>query len=158
MYLKKLRTFPNGIVSHGRNDVYGAASAGKGRKLTWAAGFAGLITFAALATTYQLSSQTPNQNKPILLPEANRPPDANAQMTMRDQQAKKQNFEAANLERKRQITDDSARLLKLANDLKAEVDKTSKDTLSIGVIRKADEIERLAHNVKEKMKLTIGAN
>ena len=40
--------------------------------------------------------------------------------------------------------------------LKAEVDKTNKDMLSLNVIRKADEIEKLAHNVKEKMKLTVG--
>jgi hypothetical protein len=87
---------------------------------------------------------------------ANHLPDANAQMQMRDQQTKQQNFEAANVERKRQIAEDSARLLKLATDLKTEVDKTSKDTLSLIVIRKAEEIERLARNVKEKMKLTVG--
>jgi hypothetical protein len=62
------------------------------------------------------------------------------------------------MERRRQIADDSARLLKLATDLKAEVDKTTKDTLSLGVIRKADEIERLAHDVKEKMKLAQRSN
>jgi hypothetical protein len=67
-------------------------------------------------------------------------------------------MDAANLERRRQIADDSARLLKLATDLKAEVDKTTKDTLSLGVIRKADEIERLAHDVKEKMKLAQRSN
>jgi|SRR5579859_938135 len=118
-----------------------------------------IVVFAGLATTYQLSSQqTPNYNKPILMPEANRPPDANAQMIMREQNSKKANFDAANLERKRQIADDSAKLLKLASDLKSEVDKTSKDTLSLGVIRKAEEIEKLAHNVKEKMKLTMGGN
>ena len=89
-------------------------------------------------------------------PQPNRLPDANDQMRMRDQQAKEQNFAAANAERKRQIAEDSAKLLKLATDLKAEVDKTSKDTLSLNVIRKADEIEKLAHNVKEKMKLTVG--
>jgi len=50
------------------------------------------------------------------------------------------------------------RLLKLATDLKAEVDKTTKDTLSLNVIRKADEIERLAHNVKGKMTLTERLN
>jgi hypothetical protein len=123
------------------------------------------VAAAIVSTAYQVSSQstpapsqTQNFNKPILLPEANRLPDANAQMAMREQQDKKKTFEAANLERKKQITDDSARLLKLANDLKAEVDKTNKDTLSLSVIRKADEIERLAHNVKEKMKLTVGSN
>jgi hypothetical protein len=87
-------------------------------------------------------------------------PDANTQMQMQQQkqQATKKNFDAANVERKKQIADDSARLLKLATELKAEVDKTTKDTLSIGVIRKAEEIERLAHAVKEKMKLTASEN
>ncbi len=129
------------------------------RAAAWLLAGLGIVSLA-----YRVNSQTPgppsstNPNRPILIPEANRPPDANAQMAMRDQQSKKQNMDAANMERKRQITDDSARLLKLASDLKTEVDKTSKDTLSLGVIRKADEIERLAHNVKEKMKLTIGSN
>ncbi len=93
---------------------------------------------------------------PPIQPMNNRLPDANDQMKMREQQSEKQNVEAANVERKRQIAEDSTKLLKLAADLKAEVDKTSKDTLSLNVIRKADEIERLAHDVKEKMKLTVG--
>jgi hypothetical protein len=75
---------------------------------------------------------------------------------MRDRQAKQQSFDAANAERKKQLADESAKLLTLAMDLKAEVDKTNKDTLSLNVIRKADEIERLAHNVKEKMRLPDG--
>lgn len=117
----------------------------------------GVMTFGA--STHPLLAQNPrNPDQPYIIPEANPLPDKNAQMAMHDQQAKKQSFDAANLERKRQLDDDSARLLKLANDLKAEIDKTSKDTLSLSVIRKADEIERLAHNVKEKMKLTVGAN
>jgi hypothetical protein len=111
---------------------------------------------AALAGGHELTSQ--DMSRPILSPAANRPPDANAQMAMHEQQAKKASFEPANIERKRQLTEDSARLLKLATDLKTEVDKTSKDTLSLGVIRKADEIERLAHSVKEKMKLTMSAS
>lgn len=146
-----------------RRDNFGPAkpsslaeSAPPGARRHLVRAFACLLGLAFLATTYEHSAQTPNLNKPILLPEANRPPDPNDQMQMRDQQTKKQNFEAANTERKRQINEDSAKLLKLATDLKTEVDKTSKDTLSLGVIRKADEIERLAHNVKEKMKLTVG--
>jgi hypothetical protein len=104
----------------------------------------------------QGQAPSPNPNRPYLLPEANRLPDVNQQMEMRDQQGKQQSFAAANIERKKQIGEDSARLLKLATDLKAEVDKTTKDTLSLGVIRKADEIEKLAHSVKEKMKLSVG--
>ena len=73
-------------------------------------------------------------------------------MEMRDQQNKKQNFAAANAERKKQISDDSTRLLKMASDLKAAVDKTSKDQLSLNVVNTATEIEKLAKAVKEKMR------
>jgi hypothetical protein len=68
------------------------------------------------------------------------------------------NVDAVNGQRKRQIADEGAQLLKLATDLKAEVDKTTKDTLSLAVIRKADEIEKLAHDVKEKTRTAAGAN
>jgi hypothetical protein len=63
---------------------------------------------------------------------------------------------ASNAERREKIAADSARLMKLANELKAEVDKSSKDTLSVSVIRKAEEIEKLAHSVKERTRLGAG--
>ena len=141
-------------IERNRKNEHSPAVAGRGRGFFRAAVIAGLLVFAVLATGRLLKSQNPNQ--PIPGPEASRFPDANAQMSMHDQQNKKGNAEAANLERRKQIADDSAKLLKLATDLKAEVDKTSKDTLSMGVIRKAEEIEKLAHSVKEKMKLTMG--
>jgi len=98
--------------------------------------------------------------RPVLPSEAPRRPDANEQARMREEQVndKTQQYAAANIERKKQIADDSAKILKLATELKSEVDNTSKDTLSLSVIRKADEIEKLAHGVKVKMKLSEGAN
>jgi hypothetical protein len=132
-------------------------------RLRWVRTLACCCVLAALAGSAQPGQQappgnTPNPDKSIHDPVLTALPDPNTQMEMRDQQAKQQNYTAANAERRKQIADDSARLLKLATDLKAEVDKTSKDTLSLGVIRKADEIERLAHSVKEKMKLSVGAS
>jgi hypothetical protein len=126
----------------------------------WIRFFLCVCAVVALAASAQNVPQNPtiNPSRPILLPEANRPPDANAQMEMHEQAAKQQDFAAANAERRKQIADDSARLLKMATDLKTEVDKTTKDTLSLGVIRKADDIEHLAHSVKEKMKLQMGSN
>lgn len=59
-------------------------------------------------------------------------------------------------ERKRQISNDSTHLLAMAVALKSEVDKTNKDVLSLNVIRKADEIEKLARTVKERMKQSSG--
>jgi len=125
---------------------------------TWI--FACFIAVAAWAAAAPPGAQTPGQNtdRPYLIPDANRLPDVNDQMQMREQQTRQQNFAAANAERKKQLAADSAALLKLATELKAEVDKTTKDMLSLNVIRKADEIERLAHDMKEKMKLTVGGN
>jgi ADP-ribosylglycohydrolase len=121
---------------------------------------AAIVLLAGAAEPGQQQQQQPSQNidRPYLLPEANRLPDANAQMQMRNQEVKQQSFDAANAERKKQLSDDSAKLLTLAMALKAEVDKTNKDMLSLNVIRKADEIEKLAHNVKEKMKVTVGGS
>ena len=58
----------------------------------------------------------------------------------------------ANHERQVQLKRDTDRLFKLATDLKQYVDKSNENTLSVDVIRKAEEIEKLAHSVKEKMK------
>jgi type VI protein secretion system component VasF len=49
---------------------------------------------------------------------------------------------------KQKIVSECADLLKMATDLKSEVDKTTKDTLSIAVVRKAGAIEQLAHKVR----------
>lgn len=70
--------------------------------------------------------------------------------------SKRQKSDAADSERKKQIADESTQLLAMALSLKAEVDKTNKDTLSLNVIRKADAIERLAKTVKEKIKQGSG--
>ena len=50
------------------------------------------------------------------------------------------------------VKKDTDKLLELATELKMQVDKSSENTLSMDVVRKAQEIEKLAHSVKEKMK------
>jgi hypothetical protein len=47
---------------------------------------------------------------------------------------------------------DTDKLLKLSVELKDYVDKSDENVLSLDVIKKADEIEKLAHSVKDKMK------
>lgn len=143
----------NRIALHSARPFHGSAR----RWIRGGIGLAALATFMAVAQPPQQSPSL-NPDKPYLSPEANRLPDKNDQMQLNSDQAKKQHFETANAERKRQIADDTAKLLELATQLKTEVDKTSKDTLSINVIRKAESIEKLAKGVKEKMKLTVGAS
>ena len=48
--------------------------------------------------------------------------------------------------------DDASKLLALTTELKSDVDKTDKDELSLEVMRKAAEIEKLAHDVQSRMK------
>ena len=55
-------------------------------------------------------------------------------------------------ERVAAIKSDTDRLLKLSVELKSCVDKSDENVLSLDVIKKAEEIEKLAKSVKEKMK------
>ena len=54
--------------------------------------------------------------------------------------------------RKAQILEDTNRLYRMAEELKAEVAKSNKDILSVAVVKKADEIEKLAKSLKERMR------
>ena len=60
--------------------------------------------------------------------------------------------ERRNDERQKALVADTDRLLALAQQLKAEVDKTDKDQLSVDVVKRAEQIEKLARSVKEKMR------
>jgi len=139
----------------------GARANGQASGRHWGRALAYLAVTAALA-----SAVGPGQSRMPGMPQGTKfpdhqvdvMPDANQQMILHEQQAKKRNFEAVNAERRKVIADESALLLKLATDLKAEVDKTNKDTLSLNVIRRADLVEKLAHDMKEKMKLSVAAN
>ena len=75
---------------------------------------------------------------------------ANAQTPSQDPAAKAQVTDASTNPAKKQPALDSANLLKMANDLKANVDNTTPDTLSIAVIRQAEGIEKLAHKMRSK--------
>jgi hypothetical protein len=119
----------------------------------------GVLLVMATASLLALAQEAPpgSPDRPLIDPVLSKPPDKNAQMKMQQQQQiKNASYQAANIERKRQIADDSSKILELATELKKEVDKTDKDTLSLGVIRKAEMIEKLAKGVREKMKLTAG--
>ena len=55
-------------------------------------------------------------------------------------------------ERVAALKNDTEKLLKLSTELKAYVDKSDENVLSLEVIKKAEEIEKLAKSVKDKMK------
>lgn len=52
----------------------------------------------------------------------------------------------------RQMEKDTARLLQLVRELKAEVNKAGSNTLSLAAVQKTDEIQRLVKSLKEQMR------
>jgi hypothetical protein len=57
-----------------------------------------------------------------------------------------------NENRHKELKRDTVKLLELATELKQYVDRTNESVLSVDVIRKTEEIEKLAKNIKNKMK------
>ena len=97
-----------------------------------------LLCWAAVIATVCSMAQTPRSE---------------AQM---DRDMQQRQIKARNLQRQQEIKSDTDRLFQLATELKAAVDKTNENMLSLDVVRKADEVEKLAKRVKEKMKEGVG--
>ncbi|HEY5030677.1 MAG TPA: hypothetical protein VIK39_19905 [Candidatus Angelobacter sp.] len=74
-----------------------------------------------------------------------------AQKEMQERMARE-----ANKKRQQDIREETDKLFQLATELKAAVDKSNENLLSLDVVRKADEVEKLAKKVKEKMKESVG--
>jgi len=63
-----------------------------------------------------------------------------------------QMIRAINEQRHKKMLEDANKMVQLSNDLKAEVEKTQNDQLSMNVLKKAAEVEKLAHDVQQRMK------
>ena len=68
------------------------------------------------------------------------------------QEKKREILKKQNEHRQQDIKKDTDKLLELATELKQYVDKTNENVISLDVIKKAEQIEKLAKTVKEKMK------
>lgn len=94
-------------------------------------------------------AQAPDQN-PMQVPDPQfgreRQKDPTEEKMERDRE------KALNKQRQVNLQKDTDHLLQLATELKQYVDKTNEHTMSLDVIKKADEIEKLAKSVKDKMK------
>jgi hypothetical protein len=63
-----------------------------------------------------------------------------------------QRMHAAQDDRHKRMAQDADKLLALATELKADVDKATKNETSVTAFQKANEIEKLAHDVKERLR------
>ena len=133
------------------------------RRVFWVLACACLIALTPLAGNAQNAKATANAQRgerAALPAPANTVPGGIAQADQVDPKTGPQNgqqkLDTPGADRRKQIADESNELVALATALKTEVDKTNQDMLSVGVIRKAAEIEKLAHNVKDKLKQNSG--
>jgi len=111
------------------------------------------VTSALLfAITAALSGVSVSQGPPVpTFP----PAPAEIPQRNKDPMSEKIEREAAkqrNIQREQDIKRDTEKLLELATELKQYVDKTNENIISLDVIKKAEQIEKLAKNVKDKMK------
>ena len=109
------------------------------------------------ARAQQSASSSSQQPTPATSPERNAPKQDQSpkhdqlqeQKPDSAQDAKQLSPEEA---RQAQIVADTKKLYELAQELQAEVAKSNKNTLSLAVVKKAAEVEKLAKSLKERMK------
>ena len=92
----------------------------------------------------------PNISAPAELPPLESPGgfgDGGIRARMAEQRRKSMNDS-----RHQRLQDDVQKLMSLTNELKADVDNTNEDELSVDGVKKAGEIEKLAHDVQNRMK------
>jgi hypothetical protein len=75
-----------------------------------------------------------------------------AATTEKQREFERQRLKAENKKRQEDIKRDTDKLLQLATELKLYVDKTNENVLSVEVINKAEQIEKLSKEVQKKMK------
>lgn len=79
-----------------------------------------------------------------------------SEQTQQERELEDRRQKELNKKRQEEIRDDTQKLFQLATELKDAVDKSNEHELSLTVIKKAEEVEKLAKKVKEKMKEGVG--
>jgi len=117
-----------------------------------------ILASFALSLDVSHGQQSPNMpardvvNWPPMNTVSNPVPDANRflESSLQLKESQKRNI-LLNIQRQKDMTLETAELLKLASELKAETDHSSRNQLSVVELRKAELIEKLAKNVRSKM-------
>jgi len=73
-------------------------------------------------------------------------------VTNGESDAQKKQQQAASLQRQAEIKRDSEKMLQLSQELNDYLQKSNQNVMSLDAIKKAEQIEKLAHSVKSKMK------
>jgi hypothetical protein len=135
---------PHKIATKRNNDL----SLCRRARLGWLAlaACAGVLVAAASAGLLRVHAETPSGQSTTA--QAPSPQAVAEQSASTAGQIAQPAGDKATDAQQRHIASECADLLKMANALKSAVDKTTKDQLSVTVVRKANEIEQLAHKAR----------
>jgi hypothetical protein len=110
----------------------------------------------SLSAIRYLSAQNSHSPLPSSVPQSpNLPTGSRApsgQVALPDDGVQKQQAAAANEQRQVEIRRDTEKMAELTQELKAYLEKPDQGVMSVDAIKKAEQIEKLAHSVKSKMK------
>lgn len=111
-----------------------------------------LVVFTAGLTASQSATPPPPRPQPPAALDPQFRPHRNDERSPFEAKMERDMNKRRNLDRHNSLKKDTDKLLLLANELKKAVDNSSEKTLSMEVIRKTEEVEKLAKQVREKMK------
>lgn len=112
--------------------------------------FLALVLFLSIFVGAEGQIDPCNHNMPDIT-QRGRPRATEAEDAHRDEMRQSQQRKM-NEERQSSLKKDTDELFTLASQLKESVERTNQNTLSVEVIRKTQQIEKLAKSVREKMK------
>jgi hypothetical protein len=110
--------------------------------------FRTMLAAAVLLGTVTISSSQTIHLPPMI----SQGPGASSVPTVSQEEIDKKREVKWDQERQDQIRRDTARLAELSAELKAFIDKSDTNILSMDMVKKAEAIEKLAKNVKNKMR------
>lgn len=113
-------------------------------KLRWAAGFAVVAAALMLAVPQAVGQHAPTPPPPS---PAKTPYPAISNATPGNVSQEEQMRQARNVMRQKKLVEQVEKLQELTNELHADVAKTDKDVLSLDVIRKSEQVEKLAKSI-----------
>ena len=115
--------------------------------------FARMVTLAAIALCLACTGAAFAAQEATIAQASGPPVVRTPEASREDAKMHHDQLKKLNSARQAAIKKDTDKLLQLATELKQSVDKSSENTLSLDVVKKAEEIEKLARTVKDKMKM-----
>jgi len=112
------------------------------RQILLMAAFCALLALAGLAQAQQIH----------LPPAVSQSQGMGSPPVVESDQVQREQAKAANEQRQVEIKRDTEKMAALTEELKEYLEKSQSTVMSVDAIKKAEQIEKLAHNVRSKMK------